>query len=209
MKKVITTIIMLLLPLSMYGWGTNDIDADGLPDDWETYWFGGLDESATNDYDGDGLSNSNECYWIYESDPTDPTDCDGDNLNDWVEYNFGTNPWTNDTDNDLIYDNFERDCGFDGNDADMDDDGLIDGIEYFYCDSSPTNANTDNDCMDDYEEYIAGTIPTNPLSFFSITNSVRTDNKLSLDWYWATNRTYRIEGSTSLISTNWYEIGFY
>jgi hypothetical protein len=34
-----------------------DSDADGLPDDWENYYFGSLVHGATNDVDGDGMQN--------------------------------------------------------------------------------------------------------------------------------------------------------
>lgn len=37
-----------------------DQDADALPDDWELYWFGGLDETTEGDRDGDGISNLEE-----------------------------------------------------------------------------------------------------------------------------------------------------
>lgn len=34
-----------------------DTDADGLPDDWENFYFGSLSSGATNDMDGDGVDN--------------------------------------------------------------------------------------------------------------------------------------------------------
>lgn len=34
-----------------------DSDGDGLPDDWENFYFGSLIKGATNDFDGDGASN--------------------------------------------------------------------------------------------------------------------------------------------------------
>jgi hypothetical protein len=34
-----------------------DNDGDGLPDDWENFYFGALGQGATNDADGDGVSN--------------------------------------------------------------------------------------------------------------------------------------------------------
>jgi streptogramin lyase len=37
-----------------------DIDKDGLPDDWETHYFGDLQQGADDDYDGDGVSNLEE-----------------------------------------------------------------------------------------------------------------------------------------------------
>jgi hypothetical protein len=37
--------------------GGCDSDADGMPDDWETYYFGDLTQTGAGDYDGDGVSN--------------------------------------------------------------------------------------------------------------------------------------------------------
>jgi hypothetical protein len=37
-----------------------DSDSDGLPDDWENFYFGSLASGATNDVDGDGVSNLSE-----------------------------------------------------------------------------------------------------------------------------------------------------
>ena len=48
-----------------------DNDGDGLPDDWELFYFGNLDQVANGDPDGDGASNLNE----YRN-GTDPTKAD-------------------------------------------------------------------------------------------------------------------------------------
>lgn len=37
-----------------------DSDTDGLPDDWEQFYFTNLVQTATNDFDADGASNENE-----------------------------------------------------------------------------------------------------------------------------------------------------
>ncbi len=37
-----------------------DTDSDGLPDDWESYYFGNLDKGSQDDPDGDGASNAFE-----------------------------------------------------------------------------------------------------------------------------------------------------
>jgi hypothetical protein len=49
-------------------WST-DADSDGLPDEWELYYFGSLDQGPDDDYDGDGCDNYTE--WEFGADPTD------------------------------------------------------------------------------------------------------------------------------------------
>ena len=49
---------------------STDSEPDGLPDDWETFWFGNLDPTGTGDPDGDGLSNAKE--FDQGTDPTKP-----------------------------------------------------------------------------------------------------------------------------------------
>jgi len=44
-----------------------DSDADGLPDDWEQYWFGSLSQGASDDPDGDGSTQKEE--WLAGTDP--------------------------------------------------------------------------------------------------------------------------------------------
>ena len=45
-----------------------DTDNDGLPDDWEMFYFGNLDQGANDDPDHDGVSNLNE--YLAGTDPT-------------------------------------------------------------------------------------------------------------------------------------------
>lgn len=47
----------------------SDTDSNGLPDDWELYYFGYIGVSAGGDEDGDGLTNLQE--WQQKSDPQD------------------------------------------------------------------------------------------------------------------------------------------
>ena len=47
-----------------------DGDADGLPDDWENFYFGSLLDGATNSYAGDGVSDL--AKYLARTDPTNP-----------------------------------------------------------------------------------------------------------------------------------------
>lgn len=49
--------LTLTRPLTVRARFAADSDGDGLPDDWERRWFGGLVEGAEGDPDGDGRSN--------------------------------------------------------------------------------------------------------------------------------------------------------
>ena len=70
-----------------------DGDQDGLPDWWESKWFGGTNAQAgAGDYDSDLLLNSNE-YW-YATSPTS-WDTDGDGVGDGAEVALGTDPLNN------------------------------------------------------------------------------------------------------------------
>ncbi len=48
-----------------------DTDQDGLPDDWERFWFGDLSATAEGDPDGDGRTNRDE--FVAGTDPGDAT----------------------------------------------------------------------------------------------------------------------------------------
>jgi hypothetical protein len=51
-----------------------DSDADGLPDDWETFWFGGLTNATAKDNpDGDGLPEMPLDNWMENVTGSDPT----------------------------------------------------------------------------------------------------------------------------------------
>jgi len=70
--------------------GNNDRDGDGLPDNWERLFFGGVHYLAGDDPDGDGLTNSNE--WRLGLHPGRTTkDRDRDSLPDTWEWEmFGS-----------------------------------------------------------------------------------------------------------------------
>lgn len=82
-----------------------DTDGDGLPDDWEMFYFGNLDQGAYDDYDGDGVPNIHE--YLAGTNPTVFSDADNDGMSDdWeIAYMGGTErDGTGDFDNDGIID---------------------------------------------------------------------------------------------------------
>lgn len=48
-----------------------DLDGDGMPDEWEKFYFGGTNALAGTDFDGDGVSNRDE--YTDGTKPSDPT----------------------------------------------------------------------------------------------------------------------------------------
>jgi hypothetical protein len=64
-----------------------DTDADGMPDNWEVKWFGGLARDGAGHYDGDGLTDLDE--YLHGTDPGD-SDTDDDGTNDGAEVSDGT-----------------------------------------------------------------------------------------------------------------------
>jgi hypothetical protein len=97
----------------------NDTDRDGLPDDWETLYFGNLNQGPGSDPDGDGLDNLGE--YQHGTDPTD-TDTDSDQMPDGWEVQYGLDP-LNPSDAD----------------EDSDGDGLT-NLEEYLGGKDPTNA---------------------------------------------------------------------
>ena len=84
----------------------------------------------------------------------------------------------------------------------MDLDGISDPWETNHF-GSLTNANGstdfDKDGSSDYFEFISGMNPTNPESFFGITNTViLTVSNAALTWPSVSNRTYAIDSCSNL-----------
>jgi hypothetical protein len=65
--------------------GSADTDNDGLPDAWEMYWFGNLNQNSTSDYDSDFITDRRE--YELSLDPT-RTDTDGDGIPDGADSQF-------------------------------------------------------------------------------------------------------------------------
>ena len=58
----------------------------------------------------------------------------------------------------------------------------------------------DLDCLNDWQEWLAGTIPTNSTSVLRLLDPERSASGLVVTWQSVTNRTYFIERSSSLVS---------
>lgn len=115
----------------------SDTDFDGLPDFWETNFFGDLSEGPTDNNDNDGLTNLEELD--AGSNPT-LADSDADGLDDDVELALAEPT--------------------DVNNPDTDEDGLTDGEEVNGNPSSnPLIVDTDFDGFGDFFEVCAGSDP--------------------------------------------------
>ncbi|MHA1223520.1 MAG: right-handed parallel beta-helix repeat-containing protein [Candidatus Heimdallarchaeaceae archaeon] len=143
--------------------GTNatnkDTDDDLIPDGWEV--ANGLNPLVNDSYldqDNDTLSNLEE--YQYNSNPFS-YDSDNDGLSDGEEVKkYNTNPNNPDTDNDDLTDGEEIQVYFsDPLDRDTDDDGLLDGEEVKKYLTDPLNKDTDNDTMPDGWEVANGLNP--------------------------------------------------
>ncbi len=137
-----------------------DLDGDGLSDDWENAYLGGTDAGPDDDGDNDGASNGDESD--AGSDPSDP-DTDDDGVYDGSD-DFPTDPdEQTDTDGDGVGNNL---------DTDDDNDGVEDGEDAFPTDpgeqtdtdgdGTGNNADTDDD-DDGVSDEREGEIGTNPL----------------------------------------------
>jgi len=154
------------------GWSFNalpdyeDVDNDGLPDEWEIEMIGAITISdAEGDIDADGLSNIEE--WENLTDPKNG-DSDNDGLADYQEVNPSSGPSSNpndpDTDDDGLNDYDEKSNGSNPRDADTDNDGISDGDEVNRWGTDPSTADSDYDTVDDGDEIELGTDPARSAS---------------------------------------------
>lgn len=87
--------------------------------------------------------------------------------------------------------------------ADGDADGLTDWQETALYRSNPSAADTDGDAAGDYDEAVAGTVPTNAGSYFRLGAIAEATNRLLLRWDSATGRVYSLAGLTNLFQSGW------
>jgi len=96
-----------LFSWSIRQWATNDVDADGLPDYWEYYYFGDLASANPNatDLDSDGLTGDTDtAFGLNPRNPGDAhQDLDSDGLSNLVEILAGRSIRLNETPNGRSY----------------------------------------------------------------------------------------------------------
>jgi len=160
-----------------------DSDGDGLPGWWEYFYGGGLNESlvATDLYDG--ISTYLQAYQNGSDITAYVRDSDTDGLSDAAETCADRRCIVNsDQDHDFLNDGLEVSLGYDLNDADSDDNGILDGNEDFDGDTlsnraeintyntDPAQQDTDGDGIDDNDEVFI--LLTNPSTIDSNQNGV-------------------------------------
>lgn len=154
-----------------------DSDGDRLPDVWEQEYWGNLTtvNDSGGDHDGDGLTNAQE-YQI----GTDPTkqDTDDDGVSDGAEIVARTNPLDpsdGDGDGDGLPDPWERQYWGDtatvnNLNGDEDGDGLT-NIQEYQEGTDPTEQDTDGGGASDGDEVAAGADPLDPNDDQILTNA--------------------------------------
>jgi hypothetical protein len=80
--------------------------------------------------------------------------------------------------------------------------GISDAWESYFFGEVSTNrtsqTDTDGDGMTDYEEFIAGTDPTNPASNLRFLSAIQTDRLVQFEWSAIPGRIYQVQSSTNL-----------
>lgn len=169
----------------------NDSDGDGWGDACDT--CPGVTNGTNADADGDGRGDvCDNCPGV--ANPAQ-TDSDGDGVGDACD----TCP-TNFNIGDSDMDGIDDAC-----DPDDDNDGMPDAweIQYGFYVQYPTDATNDpdGDGFLNWEEYIYGTNPTNPASFFAF--QVFTNTPPGVSFVSSTGRWYDIWATTNLLDAPW------
>ena len=88
--------------------------------------------------------------------------------------------------------------------VDANHNGISDAWEKYYFAAVITNRSqvmdTDGDGMTDYQEFIAGTDPTNAASKLIFVSAVQTNSTVQFKWSAVPGRSYQVFGSTDLVS---------
>jgi len=133
----------------------DDLDGDGLPDEWENDNYNSGDFLSWDDQDDqDGDLCNNMCEYIQGTDP-EVADTDGDGRSDWEELSNEpfSDPTEFDTDGDGLNDGDEVNVYFTNpRNEDTDGDRLLDGDEVNNHGTDPSDIDTDNDGITDYQE---------------------------------------------------------
>jgi len=95
-------------------------------------------------------------------------------------------------------------------DPDTDRDGMPDSFESAHF-GSPVGGNSDKDSDNDgasnYEEFVAGTDPTNALSRLGVNIAAHSNRAVRVSWFSQPSRYYKVHAVSALnVSTNWNQI---
>jgi hypothetical protein len=183
----------------------SDTDGDGLSDGDEVNTY--QTDPTKGDTDEDGLSDGDEVDQ-YQTNPLD-SDTDEDGLLDGEEVNtYQTDPTKSDTDGDGASDGDEIGYGTDPitpeNEADRDEDGILDTWEGYYfgdiklCDP---DEDTDGDLYTNLQEFNNQTDPIQNEVFMMQYPAIE------IAWNAVTGTTYQLQCSSNLSEYGWFDCG--
>lgn len=180
-----------------------DIDADGLPDAFEEFYFGDtvLIHGPGSNPDNDSATNLEELLAGFDPNNalSDPFDTDLDGLPDaWELSNFGDLDENGGTDPDGDRSNNAAELAAASDPAsytsfpDTDSDGMSDGWETFYFGglTDPGTSDGDGDLLSSQDEFVANSSPADPLSPGEPDGDVDNDglpDRWEMTWFSATN----------------------
>jgi hypothetical protein len=195
-----------------------DTNHNGISDQWEASVNSGratpmgLDE----DVDGDGLTTREE--YLANTDPN-AGDSDGDSMSDGWEIEHGLNPNSAadallDYDGDTLINRDEYSLGTNPESADSDLDGMTDDWEHqagldpiSVTGINGPSVDPDTDSYNNYDEFVADTLPLNSNSFFYIEQFLLHTSplRISLECHTSARRRYTPQWADALAAdTNWY-----